>query len=60
MPLSPPACRGGAGPGIIAAFERPENAGKGVITIDGRMVELLHAEMARRTVALADAIAARG
>lgn len=44
---------------IIAAFELPENAGKGVLTIDGRMVELLHAEMAKRTVALADAIAAR-
>jgi citrate lyase subunit beta / citryl-CoA lyase len=42
---------------ILAAFERPENAGKGVITIDGRMVELLHAEMARRTVAIAEAIA---
>jgi citrate lyase subunit beta/citryl-CoA lyase len=45
---------------IIAAFDEPENRGKGVITIDGRMVELLHAEMARRTVAIADAIAARG
>jgi len=44
---------------IVAAFAQPENAGKGVITIDGRMVELLHAEIARRTVALADAIAAR-
>ena len=30
---------------------------KGVIQIDGRMVERLHAEMARRTVAIADAIA---
>ena len=44
---------------IIAAFELPENAGKGAITVDGRMVELLHAEMARRTVAIADAISAR-
>jgi citrate lyase subunit beta/citryl-CoA lyase len=43
---------------IIAAFDLPENRGKGVITIDGRMVELLHAEIARRTVAVADAIAA--
>jgi citrate lyase subunit beta/citryl-CoA lyase len=43
---------------IIAAFDRPENAGKGAIQLDGRMVELLHAEMARRTVALAEAIAA--
>jgi citrate lyase subunit beta/citryl-CoA lyase len=41
---------------VIAAFDLPENAGKGAIALDGRMVELLHAEMARRTVALADAI----
>ena len=41
---------------IIAAFDQPENKGKGVITVEGRMVELLHAEMARRTVAIADAI----
>jgi citrate lyase subunit beta / citryl-CoA lyase len=45
---------------IIAAFDLAENKGRGVITIDGKMVELLHAEMARRTVAVADAIAARG
>lgn len=42
---------------IIAAFERPENADKGVITLEGTMVERLHAEMAVRTVAIADAIA---
>ena len=42
---------------VIAAFELPENKGKGAIKLDGRMVELLHAEIARRTVALADAIA---
>ena len=44
---------------IIAAFDAPENAGKGVIAIDGRMVERLHAVMARRTVAIAESIAAR-
>jgi citrate lyase subunit beta/citryl-CoA lyase len=44
---------------IIAAFDRPENSGKGAIALDGRMVERLHAEAARQTVALADAIAAR-
>jgi citrate lyase subunit beta / citryl-CoA lyase len=44
---------------IIAAFERPENHGKGVIALDGRMVERLHADIAMRTVAIADAIAAR-
>lgn len=43
---------------IIATFAEPENAGKGVITINGRMVERLHEVMARRTVAIADAIAA--
>ncbi|MHA1164611.1 MAG: HpcH/HpaI aldolase/citrate lyase family protein [Alphaproteobacteria bacterium] len=42
---------------IIAAFERQENKGKGVINLDGQMVELLHREMALRTVAIADAIA---
>jgi citrate lyase subunit beta / citryl-CoA lyase len=42
---------------IIAAFELPENASKGVIQVDGRMVERLHADMARRTVAIADSIA---
>lgn len=44
---------------VIAAFDRPENKGKGAIALDGRMVELLHAEIAKQTVALADAIAAR-
>jgi citrate lyase subunit beta/citryl-CoA lyase len=44
---------------LIAAFDLPENKGKGVVAIDGRMVERLHAEMARRTVAIAEAIAAR-
>jgi citrate lyase subunit beta/citryl-CoA lyase len=43
---------------IIAAFEMPENHGKGVIALDGRMVERLHADMARRTVAIAEAIQA--
>jgi citrate lyase subunit beta/citryl-CoA lyase len=42
---------------IIAAFERPENASRGAIQLDGRMVERLHADMAQRTIAIADAIA---
>ena len=41
---------------VIAAFGRPENAGKGVLQIDGKMVELLHAQMAKRTLAIAEAI----
>jgi len=45
---------------IIAAFDLPENKGKGAIKLDGRMVELLHAEIAQRTVALSDAIAELG
>jgi len=44
---------------MIEAFDLPENKAKGVISIDGKMVERLHADMARRTVAIADAIAAR-
>jgi citrate lyase subunit beta/citryl-CoA lyase len=42
---------------IIEEFALPENAGKGAIQLNGRMVELLHAEMASRTLAIADAIA---
>ena len=43
---------------MIATFDLAENKTKGVVSIDGRMVERLHADMARRTVAIADAIAA--
>lgn len=43
---------------IIEAFDEPENAHKGVITVDGRMVERLHLVMARRTVAIAEGIEA--
>ena len=42
---------------IIAAFEQPENAARGAISLNGQMVERLHADMARRTIAIADAIA---
>ena len=45
---------------VLAAFEVPENKAKGVVQIDGQMVELLHAEIARRTVAIADAITQSG
>ena len=41
---------------MIEVFDLPENRGKGVVSIDGRMVERLHADMARRTVAIAEAI----
>jgi citrate lyase subunit beta / citryl-CoA lyase len=45
---------------IIAAFELPENAARGAIQLDGQMVERLHADMARRTIAIAEAIAMLG
>jgi citrate lyase subunit beta/citryl-CoA lyase len=45
---------------VIAAFGQPENASRGAINIDGQMVERLHADMARRTIAIADAIATMG
>lgn len=42
---------------VIAAFEAPEAAGKGVLKVEGKMVELLHRDQALRTVAIAEAIA---
>jgi citrate lyase subunit beta/citryl-CoA lyase len=43
---------------IIAAFEEARAAGKGVVVVDGKLVENLHVAEAQRLVALADAIAA--
>lgn len=43
---------------IIAAHEAARAAGKGVAVVDGKLVEGLHVENARRLVALSDAIAA--
>jgi citrate lyase subunit beta/citryl-CoA lyase len=43
---------------IIAAFHEAEADGRGVVTVDGRMIENLHVEQARRTLALAAAIEA--
>lgn len=42
---------------VIAAFDLPESKGKGAIQVDGQMVELLHLEIAHRTVAMAETIA---
>ncbi|NMG38076.1 HpcH/HpaI aldolase/citrate lyase family protein [Chelativorans sp. ZYF759] len=39
---------------IVAAFGLAENAGKGVISLDGRMVERLHLEQADKLLAKAD------
>ena len=44
---------------IVAAFDLEENKAKGAISLDGRMVERLHADIARQTLAIADAIAAK-
>jgi citrate lyase subunit beta/citryl-CoA lyase len=43
---------------IIDAFEEGLREGRGVITVDGRMIENLHVDNARRTLATAEAIAA--
>lgn len=44
---------------IVAAFAAPENTGKGVIKLDGKMVEVLHLREAQRSLQIRDAIAAR-
>ncbi|MEO0466254.1 MAG: CoA ester lyase [Pseudomonadota bacterium] len=44
---------------VIDAFNAPENAGKGVIKVNGKMTELLHLEEARRVVEIDAVIAAR-
>ena len=41
---------------IIGVFDEPANATKGAVQVEGRMVERLHADMARRTVAIGQAI----
>jgi citrate lyase subunit beta/citryl-CoA lyase len=43
---------------VIAAFDEGVAQGKGVVTVDGRMIENLHVANAQRTLAVADAIAA--
>ncbi|MYT32809.1 MULTISPECIES: CoA ester lyase [unclassified Streptomyces] len=42
---------------IIDAFEAAGREGRGVVTVDGRMIENLHVEEARRVLALAAAVA---
>ena len=41
---------------ILAAFDEPGARDAGVIALEGRMIERLHAEIARRTIAIADAL----
>jgi citrate lyase subunit beta/citryl-CoA lyase len=45
---------------IIAAHQEAAKAGKGVVLVDGKLIENLHIEAARRLVTLAEAIAAMG
>jgi citrate lyase subunit beta/citryl-CoA lyase len=41
---------------VIAAFDEAMAQGRGVITVDGRMIENLHVDSARRVLATAEAI----
>ena len=43
---------------VIAAFDEAVADGRGVVTVDGRMIENLHVTNAQRTLAVAKAIAA--
>jgi citrate lyase subunit beta/citryl-CoA lyase len=44
---------------VIAAFNAPENSGKGALRVDGKMAERLHLAQAERLVAVAQAIGAK-
>ena len=44
---------------IIAAFHEATSQGRGVVTVDGRMIENLHVEQAHRVLALAAAVEGR-
>jgi citrate lyase subunit beta/citryl-CoA lyase len=45
---------------VIAAFDEAVADGRGVVTVDGRMIENLHVDNARRVLATAAAISAMG
>jgi citrate lyase subunit beta/citryl-CoA lyase len=45
---------------VIAAFEEAKAAGRGVVTVDGRMIEHLHVQNAQRILAVAESIADLG
>jgi citrate lyase subunit beta/citryl-CoA lyase len=45
---------------VTMAFDSPENSAKGVLKVEGRMVERLHLAQARRLIAVAEAIEAAG
>ncbi len=41
---------------VIAAFAEPGAQDAGVLALEGRMIERLHAQIARRTIAIVDAL----
>lgn len=44
---------------VLEAWQAAESEGRGVAVLDGKMIENLHADQARRVVAFADALASR-
>ena len=44
---------------VIEEFEAAQNEGRGVLTVDGKMIENLHVDEARRAIAMAEVIAER-
>ena len=44
---------------VIEEFEAAQGEGRGVLTVDGKMIENLHVDDARRAIAMAEAIAER-
>jgi citrate lyase subunit beta/citryl-CoA lyase len=44
---------------VIAAFDAPDNAGKGALRVEGRLAERLHRDQAVRLVEIAERIDAR-
>ncbi len=54
--FSPSAAEIAAARTIVNAFAEPQNAGRGVIAVDGRMIERLHLAMAERVLARSGAV----
>ena len=44
---------------VIEEFEAAQNEGRGVLTVDGKMIENLHVDEARRAIAMAQVVAER-
>ena len=56
--FSPPAAEVAWARAVITAFEEPENRGRGVLRVDGKLAEHLHLAQSLRLVETANAIAA--